>query len=53
MSNSLTILAAMMLAAIIGNCNGDQATLRDCATSGRAVMLGGGEIRCEVVRDLQ
>ncbi len=30
---------------------GDQATLRDCATKGRAVMVGGGTIKCEVLPD--
>lgn len=32
----------------MGNLDGDQATLRDCATSGHASMKGGGSIDCKV-----
>lgn len=34
-----------------GNKEGDQATLRDCATLGKAVMQGGGAISCKVQED--
>lgn len=33
---------------LIGNYLGDQATIRDCATTGRAVMYGGGAVECKV-----
>lgn len=32
----------------IGNYMGDQATFRDCATTGRAVMYSGGAVECKV-----
>lgn len=34
----------------LGNYQGDFATLRDCAATGKAEMLSGGAIRCEVIR---
>lgn len=34
----------------IGNWLGDQGILRDCATKGRAGMMGGGIIACNVER---
>ena len=33
---------------LAGNYLGDVATLRNCATKGYAVMVGGGTITCEV-----
>jgi len=32
----------------IGNCGGDQKTLVDCARYGKAYMVTGGAITCEV-----
>lgn len=34
---------------VVGNSMGDAATYRDCAYSGEAVMVSGGEIRCGIV----
>lgn len=34
---------------VTGNSMGDAATYRDCAYSGEAVMVSGGEIRCGIV----
>lgn len=36
--------------AIVGNYLGDAATLKDCATTGQAVMSSGGTIQCSVMR---
>lgn len=46
----LEILIIMFIGFLIGNYNGDQATLKDCATTGIAVMAGGGSVKCEVVK---
>lgn len=43
------LLIAAYVGVVFGNHGGDQATLRDCATKGRAVMVGGGTIKCEVL----
>ena len=37
----------------IGNYDGDRATLHDCATHSTAKMVGGGTIKCEVVKEQQ
>ncbi len=50
-SGWLATLILVLLAVIAGNHTGDQATLRDCATTGRADMLGGGSISCTVIRE--
>lgn len=34
----------------MGNLLGDQRTLRDCATQGKAKMMGGGSIDCSIQR---
>ena len=48
------ISGACLLAGIyVGNLGGDQSTLRDCATNGAATMLGGGTIKCEVLKKEQ
>lgn len=44
-------LALFLGGLLIGNHDGDQSTLRDCATTGRAKMLGGGIIKCEVLKE--
>lgn len=31
----------------------DQGTLRECATNGESKMVGGGTIKCEVVREVK
>jgi hypothetical protein len=43
-------LAFILGAIMIGNYMGDQATIRDCATHGKAIMAGGGSITCAVQR---
>ena len=47
----LVAILAFATGSLAGNHGGDQATLRDCATKGRAVMVGGGTIKCEVLPD--
>ena len=49
-SGWLAMLIVVLLGLFAGNLTGDQATLRDCATTGRAEMLGGGSISCSVIR---
>ena len=46
-------LLAFSIGSLFGNHGGDQATLRDCATKGRAAMVGGGTIKCEVLTEVQ
>lgn len=50
-SETLMACAVFMIGALLGDHEGDQATIRDCATKGRAVMAGGGAIRCEVEKE--
>ncbi len=50
-SEFLMAVSVFLVGALIGNHEGDQATIRDCATKGRAVMAGGGAIRCEVEKE--
>jgi hypothetical protein len=38
---------------MLGNHLADHATLKDCATTGEAKMLGGGTIKCEVKKEVQ
>ena len=49
MSNYFLGICLLLFGIIIGNYEGDQATLRDCATKGEAKMVGGGTIRCNVI----
>lgn len=42
--------ALVFMGIMFGNWAGDQATIRDCATEGHAVMLGGGIVKCEVIK---
>ena len=51
MSEFLLIAAIVISCVFVGNHFGDQTTLKDCATKGTAKMLGGGTIKCEVVKD--
>ena len=48
MTDDILMFLVMTLLLIIGSCTGDQTTLQDCASKGRAEMLGGGSIKCEV-----
>ncbi len=49
MSKALIACIALLAGALLGNLEGDRATLRDCATKGRARMAGGGDIECRVL----
>ena len=41
-------LILLFIGTLMGNYLGDQKTLTDCATTGRAVMYGGGAVECKV-----
>ena len=47
----LVCMLASLYSTYSGNRLGDQATLKGCATKGEATMVGGGTIKCEVVRE--
>lgn len=55
MSHRLSSFALSFLALIggiaWGNHEGDRLTLRDCATTGKAKLAGGGTITCEVQKE--
>ncbi len=51
MSRFAEMFLVVVVSLGIGNCAGDQATIRDCATRGQATMLGGGTIVCTVQRE--
>lgn len=38
----------ILIGTLAGNYIGDQATLKDCAITGRAAMYGGGVVICKV-----
>ena len=44
----LMLCLAFVAVAIFGNWTGDQSTIRQCATYGKAPMLGGGTVICHV-----
>lgn len=44
-------VVALLLGTLIGKLQGDQATLRDCATKGEAKMASGGIIECTVKKE--
>lgn len=44
-------VVALLLGTLIGKLQGDQATLRDCATRGEAKMASGGVIDCAVRKE--
>ena len=50
-SNLVTMLFYFLVGVLFGNLEGDQATLRDCATKSEAKMVGGGVVKCEVKRE--
>lgn len=47
----VTAIIWLLLGLSFGNYAADQATLRDCATTGQAGMLGGGVIECVVKKE--
>jgi hypothetical protein len=51
MADYLIVFTLALGALGLGNLIGDQATIRDCATKGRANMAGGGTVICEVKKD--
>jgi len=49
-----SVLAAVMvviLIMLVRNHAGDRLTFKDCATKGKATLLGGGTIECKVVKE--
>ncbi len=50
---TLVTALGLLIGVAIGNHQGDQATLRDCATKGEAKMVGGGVIECNVRKELK
>lgn len=52
MSTSRVIML-LIVGAMLGNCEGDYATLRECAVKGEATMVGGGKIKCGIVKELK
>lgn len=44
------LVGAFFVGVLFGNRDGDQATLRDCATQGWAQMAGGGSVMCRVMQ---
>lgn len=51
MSDFLLMMLFAIPCLFLGSYHSDQATLKDCATKGTAKMLGGGTIKCEVVKE--
>lgn len=49
--STLLSLMAFYFGFIIGNALGDTATLRDCASAGRATLVGGATVKCEVKKN--
>jgi hypothetical protein len=49
----ITAALFLILGLGVGNLQGDQATLRDCATKGKAEMVGGGVIECNVMKAIK
>jgi len=47
----VTALLGLWIGVMLGAGDADRATLRDCATKGTANMIGGGSIKCEVIRE--
>lgn len=47
----LATVVCVMIGACSGNYLGDQGIFRDCAIKGTAKMMGGGVIKCEVVKE--
>jgi hypothetical protein len=44
-------MAVFLVGVLIGNYEGDQATIRDCAQANEARMAGGGSITCSIVKE--
>lgn len=51
LSETILIALCVVIGIFIGNHQGDQATLRDCATKSEAKMFGGGTIECTVQKE--
>ena len=45
------VICSVILGILIGNTMGDHATLKNCAMHGQASMIGGGTVKCEVIRE--
>ena len=50
MSDYIMVIVICIGCTGLGNLMGDQATIKDCATKGKASMAGGGTVICEVQR---
>lgn len=50
--NIFIVLVCFVIGAILGNCAGDSASMRDCATKGETKMLSGGAIICEPKKEV-
>ena len=51
MKSFLETILLLVVGSMLGNCSGDQLTIKDCATKGEAKMLGGGAITCNVIKE--
>ena len=51
MINFISLFFAAIIGLYIGNLQGDQATLRDCAAKGEAALVGGGTVICSVKKE--
>ena len=48
----IIVLVCLFTGAMLGNCAGDSATMRDCATKGETKMLSGGAIICSPKKEV-
>ena len=51
MSDYFFGICLFLCGVLVGNYEGDQATLRDCATKEEAKMVGGGVLQCTVMKE--
>lgn len=45
------LILVFVCGTFLGNCSGDRQTFEDCARTGKAKMVGSGEIICEIKKD--
>ena len=53
MSDCIMFACIFWCGILFGNFEGDQATIKDCATKGEAKMLGGARVSCNVIMELK
>jgi hypothetical protein len=51
MNDTFQVVLMVLVGILIGNVMADQATLKYCATTGQARMMGGGTVLCQVKRE--